>query len=186
MEHKKTTLYGKWWKKDENTTLRLLHITMSGNRFRAVLLFLFSPFFSRWVVVLSFFSTIFRLLVANKENDPDVDDFTPPPNRPKLTKRMKVFPDQRFLAQKSDEEMKKMVHGNVPPNTAKNKSWAMKVFGDWRAVRNAKLSSGGRNVQKTCLRTQMWPKLTFGCQGLCRRFVNKTESPILPKVLTRF
>ena len=52
--------------------------------------------------------------MANKENDPDIDDFKPPAKRPKLTKRMKVFPDQHFLAQKSDEEMKKMVRGYVP------------------------------------------------------------------------
>ena len=60
--------------------------------------------------------------MANKENDPDLDDFKPPMERLKPTKLMKVSPDQHFLPRKSDEEMTKMVHGYVPLNTAVNTS----------------------------------------------------------------
>ena len=66
---------------------------------------------------------------AMPNNDSDLDDFKPPMKRPKLTKRMKVFPDQHFLALKSDEVMKRMVHGYIPPNTAMV-SWLICLI-DW-------------------------------------------------------
>ena len=65
--------------------------------------------------------------MANKENDPNIDDFKLP-TEAKAIKRYENFPRAHFLAQKSDEEMKKVVCGYVPPNIAKNMSWHNKTL----------------------------------------------------------
>ena len=118
--------------------------------------------------------------MANKENDPDVDDFKPPMKRPKLTNWMKVFLDQCFRAQKFDEEMK-MVHGYVPLNTAKNTSWAMKVFGDWCAVRNVKLSSGEEECPKDLFENLDMAKFNFCLPRFVSEVCKQDGEPYPPK-----
>ena len=63
------------------------------------------------------------------EYDPDLDDFQPP-----AKKRAKKVKD-RFGKPTSEEEIAKLAKGFVPENT-KNKSWALKVFNDWKSQRS--------------------------------------------------
>ena len=58
-----------------------------------------------------------------KENwDPD---FQPPK---KKAKRTKVIIDKRFAKVKTVDEVADITKGFVPSNTAKNTTWAMRVF----------------------------------------------------------
>ena len=122
-----------------------------------------------------------RFQWRTEKNDLDVDDFKPHTKRLKLTKRMKVFPDQRFLARKFDEEMKKMVRGYVPPNTAKNAPWAMKVFGEWHAGRNTMLSSGGKECPKDLFENPDVAKLNFWLPRFVSEVCKQDGEPYPPK-----
>ena len=73
--------------------------------------------------------------MADKEND-DVD--FQPPKRVKHAKAKKPGLTERFQNPTSDEAMKTITKGYVPPNTQKNTSWAMTVFNEWRLARNSK------------------------------------------------
>jgi len=68
----------------------------------------------------------------NKEND----DFQPAKKKAKVAKQKKQVLSERFQKSKSDEEMKRISKGYVPPNTQKNTAWAMAVFREWRLARN--------------------------------------------------
>ena len=66
-----------------------------------------------------------------KENwDPD---FQPPKKKARHTK---VTIDKRFAKAKTVDEVADITKGFVSPNTAKNTTWAMQVFEEWRCVRN--------------------------------------------------
>ena len=68
-----------------------------------------------------------------KENwDPD---FQPPR---KKAKRTKVAIDKRFDEAKGADEVAGITKGYVPPNTAKNTTWAMRVFEEWRCAQKKK------------------------------------------------
>ena len=70
-----------------------------------------------------------------KENyDPD---FQPPKKKAKLSKA-KLTVDERFAKPKTGDEVADITKGYVPPNTAKNTTWALRVFEEWRCARNKK------------------------------------------------
>ena len=59
----------------------------------------------------------------------------------KLAKAKKPGLSERFKNPTSDEAMKTITKGYVPPNTQKNTSWAMTVFNEWRLPRNSKCTT---------------------------------------------
>ena len=69
--------------------------------------------------------------MADKEND-DVD-FQPPKKRAKHAKAKMPGLSERFKNPTSDEAMKTITKGYVPPNTQKNTSWAMTFFNEFGA-----------------------------------------------------
>ena len=73
-------------------------------------------------------------------------DFQPPRKKPKRTK---VAIDKRFAEAKRADEVAEVTKGYIPPNTAKNTTWAMRVFEEWCCARNKKCTGDevcGANV----------------------------------------
>ena len=54
---------------------------------------------------------------------------------------MKVTVDKRFAEAKTAAEVADITKGYVPPNTARNITWALRVFEEWRCARNKKCTS---------------------------------------------
>ena len=73
-----------------------------------------------------------------------------------------------------------MVRGYIPSNTA-NTSWPMKVFGDWHAVRNEKLSSGGKECPKDLFENPDVAKLNFWLPRLVSNVHKQDKEPYPPK-----
>lgn len=78
-----------------------------------------------------------------KENcDPD---FQPP------KKKAKVGINKHFAEAKGADEVAEITKGYVPLNTAKNTTWAMRVFKEWRCAQNKKCTGDevcGANVTR--------------------------------------
>ena len=53
-----------------------------------------------------------------------------------LKERVKLAGDERFAKAKTSTEVADITKGYVPPNTAKNTTWALRVFEEWRTARN--------------------------------------------------
>ena len=50
-----------------------------------------------------------------------------------LLKKCKLSLGSRFNWPKSEEEMREILKGFVPQNTANSKAWGVRVFQDWRS-----------------------------------------------------
>ena len=50
--------------------------------------------------------------------------------------RVKLAGGERFAKAKTSTEVADITKGYVPPNTAKNTTWALRVFEEWRTARN--------------------------------------------------
>ena len=53
-----------------------------------------------------------------------------------LKERVKLAGGERFAKAKTSTEVADITKGYVPPNTAKNTTWALRVFEEWRTARN--------------------------------------------------
>ena len=69
-----------------------------------------------------------------------IADFKRLSKKARLSKCIKSTSVQRFGDRRSKDEIKAMVKGYVPPNTAKSTSWALKTFKEWIAENKKKVS----------------------------------------------